>query len=92
MTGGFEVFVDEQMRFRFRLLDADGAVLAVSATFEDKREAAAGIAALRESAGMGLVTDLTGSAPGTRCPHENQTGFRVPMTPSRAGVLDILAS
>ena len=58
MAGKFEVFVDAESHFRFRLKAPDGTVLAVSAAFDDKRGAAAGIAAVRECAGMGLVTDL----------------------------------
>jgi uncharacterized protein YegP (UPF0339 family) len=58
MAGMFEVFVDAESHFRFRLRAPDGSVLAVSAAFDDKRGAAAGIAAVRECAGMGLVTDL----------------------------------
>ena len=58
MAGIFEVFVDAESLFRFRLKAPDGTVLAVSAAFEDKRGAAAGIAAVRECAGMGLITDL----------------------------------
>jgi uncharacterized protein len=58
MAGMFEVFVDAESHFRFRLKAPDGTVLAVSAAFDDKRGAAAGIAAVRECAGMGLVTDL----------------------------------
>ena len=58
MAGKFEVFVDAESHVRFRLTAPDGTVLAVSAPFADKRVAAAGIAAVRECAGMGLVTDL----------------------------------
>lgn len=58
MAGKFEVFVDAESHVRFRLKAPDGTVLAVSAPFADKRGAAAGIAAVRECAGMGLVTDL----------------------------------
>lgn len=58
MAGKFEVFVDAESHVRFRLTAPDGTVLAVSAPFADKRGAAAGIAAVRECAGMGLVTDL----------------------------------
>jgi uncharacterized protein YegP (UPF0339 family) len=58
MAGLFEVFVDGESQFRFRLKAPDGTVLAVSAAFGDKAAAAAGIAAVRECAGMGLVTDL----------------------------------
>lgn len=58
MAGLFEVFVDEDSCFRFRLKAPDGTVMAVSAAFDNKPAAVAGIAAVREYAGMGLVTDL----------------------------------
>jgi uncharacterized protein YegP (UPF0339 family) len=59
MAGTFEVFLDSESRFRFRLRSPDGAVVAVSGAFEDKPAVAAGIAAVRECAGTGLVTDLS---------------------------------
>ncbi|WP_163166584.1 DUF1508 domain-containing protein [Arthrobacter sp. Alg241-R88] len=58
MAGKFEAFVDQDSYFRFRLLAPDGTVMAVSGPFEDKAALAAGIAAVRECAGTGLVTDL----------------------------------
>ncbi len=67
MAGIFEVFVDGESLFRFRLKSPDGTVIAVSTPFEDKTAVVAGIAAARECAGMGLVTDL--------CP---ATGVRQP--------------
>lgn len=91
MAGKFEVFADAESQVRFRLTAPDGTVLAVSAPFADKRGAAAGIAAVRECAGMGLVTDLCPSNRPTTTPevaqpaavpaaHENQParadGFR----------------
>lgn len=63
MAGRFELFIDAQSQFRFRLLDARGAVMAVSSGFEDKRAAVAGIEAVRECAGMGLITDASDQAP-----------------------------
>ena len=63
MTGTFEVFADEEMYIRFRLTAPDGTVLAFSGRFPDKRAAAAGIAAVRECAGMGLITDLCPKSP-----------------------------
>jgi hypothetical protein len=63
MAGVFEVFVDADSQYRFRLMDPNGTVLAISAPFEDKRAAAAGIADVRECAGTGLVTDLSTAAP-----------------------------
>ncbi|MFH5877475.1 YegP family protein [Arthrobacter sp. NA-172] len=62
MAGTFEVFVDEESRYRFRLKSPDGSVIAISTAFEDKSAAVAGIAAARECAGMGLVTDLCPAA------------------------------
>nr|WP_284755643.1 DUF1508 domain-containing protein [Arthrobacter sp. efr-133-R2A-120] len=62
MAGIFEVFVDGDSFFRFRLKSPDGAVIAVSTQYEDKPAVAAGIAAARECAGMGLVTDLCPAA------------------------------
>jgi uncharacterized protein YegP (UPF0339 family) len=59
MAGMFEVFLDSDSLFRFRLKAPDGAVMAVSGAFRDKSAVAAGIAAVRECAGMGLVTDLS---------------------------------
>jgi uncharacterized protein YegP (UPF0339 family) len=59
MAGMFEVFVDSNALFRFRLKAADGTVMAVSEAFADKPAVAAGIAAMRECAGTGLVTDLS---------------------------------
>jgi uncharacterized protein YegP (UPF0339 family) len=58
MAGKFEAFVDQDSYFRFRLLAPDGTVMAVSGPFEDKAALAAGISAVRECAGTGLVTDL----------------------------------
>ncbi|KRE70228.1 YegP family protein [Arthrobacter sp. Soil762] len=62
MAGKFEVFLDSDSRFRFRLKAPDGTVVAVSGAFEDKSAVAAGIAAVRECAGTGLVTDLSPAA------------------------------
>jgi hypothetical protein len=59
MAGIFEVFLDSDSLFRFRLKAPDGTVMAVSGAFADKPAIAAGIAAIRECAGTGLVTDLS---------------------------------
>ena len=53
MAGQFEIFTDAEDNVRFRLLAADGTVLAVSKAFSDKRSAADGIMAVRECAGPG---------------------------------------
>lgn len=62
MAGKFEVFLDSDSHFRFHLAAPDGTVMAVSGAFEDKAAVAAGIAAVRECAGTGLVTDLCPAA------------------------------
>ena len=62
MAGTFELFVDAESKFRFRLKAPDGTVMAVSAAFSDKSAAVAGIAAVRELAGMGLISDLCSEA------------------------------
>lgn len=59
MAGMFELFVDSNSSFRFRLTAPDGTVMAVSKAFENKNAAVAGNAAVREYAGMGLIRDLS---------------------------------
>lgn len=71
MAGIFEVFLDEKSQFRFRLRAPDGMVLAVSAAFSDKAAAVTGIAAVRECAGMGLITDLCGEGRAESGPAES---------------------
>jgi len=74
MTGKFELFVDAESKFRFRLKAPDGTVMAVSAAFSDKSAAVAGIAAVRECAGMGLISDLCSAAsPQERFPEAAST-------------------
>lgn len=59
MAGMFELFVDAESYFRFRLTAPDGTVMAVSKAFDNKTAAVAGIAAVREYAGMGLIADVS---------------------------------
>jgi uncharacterized protein len=54
----FELFADSATTFRFRLTAPDGTVMALSKPFPDKRAAVAGIAEVREYAGMGFVTEI----------------------------------
>lgn len=58
MTGMFELFTDSDTSYRFRLTAPDGTIMALSRSFPDKRSAVAGIAAVREYAGMGHVTEI----------------------------------
>ena len=63
MAGMFELFIDEDTSFRFRLKAPDGTVVAVSRSFPDKPAAVVGISDVREYAGMGLITDLCPEVP-----------------------------
>ena len=63
MTGSFELFEAENGYFRFRVTAPNGSVVALSTDFPDKRAAVAGIEAMREYAGMGLITDLCPGVP-----------------------------
>jgi uncharacterized protein YegP (UPF0339 family) len=58
MAGKFEVFVDAEAQYRFRLITPGGSELAVSGPYPDKSAAVAAIEAGRECAGMGLISDL----------------------------------
>ncbi len=80
MAGKFEVFLDAQSKFRFRLVGVDGAVMAVSQAFNDKAAVVVGIAAVRECAGTGLVTDL--------CPAGAQTPAVTVAAPATEPILD----
>jgi uncharacterized protein YegP (UPF0339 family) len=87
MAGTFEVFVDTESHFRFRLKAKDGTEMAVSGAFDSKAAAVAGIAAVRECAGMGLITDLcpTGALPAGAV-HEGQVQ-EPPTAAPEAGLL-----
>jgi uncharacterized protein YegP (UPF0339 family) len=58
MAAVIELFHDRDDAFRFRLKTPDGTVIAVSKPFPDKAAAVAGIRAVRECAGTGLIADL----------------------------------
>ncbi|MET3920038.1 YegP family protein [Arthrobacter sp. UYEF20] len=62
MAGHFEIFTDAEANIRFRLLGADGTVLAISGSYADKRSAADGIMAVRETAGTGLIKEARSNA------------------------------
>ena len=62
MAGQFELFTDAEANVRFRLLGADGTVLAISKAYPDKRSAADGIMAVRECAGTGLIKETRTNA------------------------------
>ncbi|WP_427017567.1 YegP family protein [Pseudarthrobacter sp. P1] len=62
MDGRFEVFTDNDGSIRFRLTDVDGAGFVVSGGFQCTRDAALGVAIVREIAGTGLIVDRTNEA------------------------------
>lgn len=64
MAGKFELFTDEDSNVRFRMIGPDGSVLALSRAFPDTRSAAAGVAAMRECAGTGLISNLCAGGQG----------------------------
>ncbi|MCU1519109.1 MAG: hypothetical protein JWQ75_3830 [Pseudarthrobacter sp.] len=77
MAGMFELFIDAECFFRFRVTAPDGTVMVVSKAFESKPAAVAGIAAVREYAGMGHITDLS-QAPRRPAPPEVHEVRRIP--------------
>ena len=81
MAGTFELFIDDDMRFRFSLKAPDGTVVAVSRPFPDKPAAVSGIDDVREYAGMGLVNDLCPEVP-LRGPSEHPAALQIPRTPA----------
>jgi len=58
MAGRFELFLDEASGVRFRMVGPDGTELGISRPYPDTRAAAAGIEAMRECAGTGLISNL----------------------------------
>ncbi|WP_104140769.1 DUF1508 domain-containing protein [Arthrobacter sp. ZGTC131] len=58
MAGKFEVHEDGEQSYKFRLMDGDGNVVAVSPRFRTVSGVLAGINAMRENAATGLVVDL----------------------------------
>ncbi|MET4097507.1 YegP family protein [Arthrobacter sp. UYCu712] len=82
MTGTFELFTDDNQHFRFRLKAPDGTLMALSRSFPDKAAAVAGITAVREYAGMGLITDLCPDIPVHNPSAQAQSGTRPTAPPA----------
>ncbi|WP_035749059.1 YegP family protein [Arthrobacter sp. 35W] len=61
MAGRFELVEASDGSYRVLLIDADGALMAVSVEFDTKTEAVQGIERAREIAGTAFITDLTRS-------------------------------
>lgn len=87
MAGTFELFADEDSRIRFRLVAADGTVLAVSGQYTDKYQAAAAINDVRECAGTGLIRDLAPVAAPVRVRAPRGLPQALPFISAKAGSL-----
>jgi uncharacterized protein len=61
--GVFELYRDADAKFRFRILDDGGCIVAVSEAHEDKASAIAAINLARECAASSRVIDLCGAQP-----------------------------
>lgn len=57
MTGTFELYNVDRTHYGFRLMAADGSVVAISAHYPDKESAVQGIRTARECAATGLISD-----------------------------------
>lgn len=84
MAGKFEVFLDAQAQYRFRLTTPDGTELAVSGVYPDKASAVAAIETVRECAGMGLISDLCPSASSVPAPAAVVQGAALPVPAASA--------
>lgn len=63
MAGRFEILKDGEDCYRFRLVTADGTLVAESPQFKQLKAVSAGITAVRENAATGMVVDLSKTAP-----------------------------
>jgi uncharacterized protein len=63
LAGNIELFLDESSQYRFRMIDPEGKLLAISEGFPTRKAAVEGIYHVRECAGTALVSDNTGSIP-----------------------------
>ncbi|MDQ0735002.1 YegP family protein [Arthrobacter agilis] len=59
MAGRFEIYLDDDERFRFRLTGDDGATLVTSEPYGDKDTTVKGINGIRDCASSALIADLT---------------------------------
>lgn len=59
MAGKFELYFDDENRYRFRLTGDDGATLVTSEPYDDKPTAVSGINGIRDCASTALISDLT---------------------------------
>lgn len=81
MAGLFELFIDAESAFRFRLTAPAETGMAVSKPFDTKTGAVAGIAAVREYAGMGLITDHCTTTTNALPPARSEAGSQTDDSP-----------
>ena len=62
MSGYFKLVDAHEGSYRIKLIAGDGTLMAVSATFDTKQDAVAGIEQLREIAGTGPIVDSSSEA------------------------------
>ena len=62
MAAKFELYMDAEGKFRFRLKAANGEVIAASEAYESRSSAMNGIESIRRSAAKAAVVDHTGHA------------------------------
>lgn len=62
MAGKFEILMDGDETYRFRLTAEDGTVVAVSPKFHHLKAVVAGINAVRENAATGIIVDQSRTA------------------------------
>lgn len=62
MAAKFELYMDADDSFRFRLVGPDGTVLLTSEPYADEDLAIAGIWSVREAAARGKIVDITDSS------------------------------
>ena len=62
MAAKFELYLDAEDCFRFRLVGPDGTVLLTSEPYADEDRAIAGIWSVREAAARGTIVDITDSS------------------------------
>lgn len=59
MAGKFELYVDAQRKYRFRLKAANGEIIAVGESYESKHGALNGIDSIKRNAADAPVVDIT---------------------------------
>ena len=62
MAGRFEILKDGEDGYRFRLMAADGTLVAESPQFKHLKAVVAGITAVRENAATGMIEDHSKTA------------------------------